>query len=180
MACNSWSQEVGIKTNTLYWLTTTPNIGLEYRVGERLTLSASLGYNAIKFPDSLGEGTDPNPKLHHWLLMPEVKYWFCRPFERSFFGVHALYGNYNAGGIKFIKFMKNARFDGYGVGGGISYGYQWAWGNRWGIEASLGVGYIYLQYDKYNCGNCGKKLGRFSRHYVGPTKAALSLIYYIR
>ena len=180
MACISWAQELGIKTNTLYWLTTTPNIGLEYRVGNHLTLSADLGYNAFKYPEWVGEEPGSNPKLHHWLVRPEIKYWFCRPFERGFLGLHGLYADYNVGGIKLIPFLKNARYRGYGVGGGVSYGYQWAWGRRWGVEASLGLGYIYLRYNKYDCGRCGKKQGRYSRHYLGPTKAALSVIYYIR
>lgn len=180
IAATSWAQEVGIKTNVAYWLTTTPNIGLEYKVADHLTLSADLGYNAIKFPGSLGETAGANPKLHHWLFRPALKYWFCRPYERSFLGVHLLYGNYNAGGIKLIRFMRHTRYEGYGAGGGVSYGYQWAWGDRWGIEASLGAGYIYLRYDKYKCGSCGEKQGRYSRHYIGPTEAALSLIYYIR
>lgn len=177
---NVRSQEVGIKTNALYWLTTTPNFGVEYRFANHLTFSVNLGYNAFKFSGSTVDGVSSNPKIHHWLVRPAVKYWFCRPYERSFLGVHLLYGDYNAGGIKPIRFMRHTRYKGYGAGGGVSYGYQWAWGKRWGIEASFGAGYLYLRYDKYKCGSCGEKQGRYSRHYIGPTEAALSLIYYIR
>lgn len=175
------AQQVGIKTNLFYWATATPNVGLEFRLAPRYTLSATVGYNAFNFANSTNSaGVAANPKLHHWLVMPEAKYWFCRAFERHYIGLHALYGQYNAGGMKFPEFLENSRYDGWGAGVGISYGYQWAIGKRWGLEASVGAGYIYLRYGKYRCGACGKKEGDYRHHYFGPTKAALSFIYYIR
>ena len=39
------AQKVGIKTNLAYWVTTTPNIGLEFALGKKLTLDLSGGYN---------------------------------------------------------------------------------------------------------------------------------------
>ncbi len=180
-ALSSRAQQAGIKTNLLYWATTTPNIGLEWRLAPHYTLSATVGYNAFNFPNRTDtNGVAVNPKLHHWLVMPEAKYWFCRVFERHYIGFHALYGQYNAGGMKFPKFLEDARYDGWAAGAGLSYGYQWALGKRWGLEASVGVGYIYLRYDKYNCGACGDKQGNYRRHWFGPTKAAVSFIYYIR
>lgn len=87
------AQQAGIKTNLLYWATTTPNIGLEWRLAPRYTLSATVGYNAFNFPNRTdANGVAANPKLHHWLVMPEAKYWFCRVFERHYIGFHALYG----------------------------------------------------------------------------------------
>ena len=177
----AFSQQLGVKTNLLYWATTTPNVGLEVRVSPRYTLSASFGYNAFNFPNRSSAGSSAvNPKLHHWVVKPEVKHWFCRSFERHYLGVHALYGHYNVGGLGFPKFLDGVRYKGWAAGGGLSYGYQWALGRRWGLEASVGAGYLYLRYDKYNCGACGRKLGRYRRHYFGPTEASVSIIYYIR
>lgn len=177
----TYSQQVGIRTNLLYWATTTPNVGLEWRLAPRYTLSATVGYNAFNFPNRTdSRGVPANPKLHHWLVMPEAKYWFCRAFERHYVGLHALYGRYNAGGMKFPAFLSDGRYDGWAAGAGLSYGYQWALGKRWGAEASVGAGYIYLRYDKYDCGACGNRQGNYRRHWFGPTKAALSFIYYIR
>lgn len=48
------------------------------------------------------------------------------------------------------------------------------------MEASLGVGYIHARYDKYKCTTCGKKLGMGSSDYIGPTKAAISIIYLLK
>lgn len=175
------AQKVSVRTNLLYWATATPNASLEWKLASRYTLSATVGYNAFNFPNRMNaDGIAINPKLHHWLVMPEVKYWLCRAFERHYLGLHALYGEYNAGGMQLLSFLSDGRYDGRAVGMGVSYGYQWPLGRRWGVEASVGAGYIHFRYDKFECGACGRKAGAFRRHYFGPTKAALSIIYYIR
>lgn len=175
------AQKVNIRTNLLYWATSTPNVGVEWRLSPKYSFSVSGGYNAFDFRNRTDAGgVSVNPKLHHWLVMPELRYWLCRTFERHYLGVHALYGEFNVGGVRFPSFLENGRYEGRCGGGGLDYGYQWAVGRRCGLDLSVGVGYVYLRYDKYDCGACGEKRGRFSRHYFGPTKAAVSFIYYIR
>lgn len=39
------AQNVGIKTNTLYWLTTTPNLGVEFSLDKKLTFELAGAYN---------------------------------------------------------------------------------------------------------------------------------------
>jgi len=51
---------------------------------------------------------------------------------------------------------------------------------RWSIEASVGLGYARIEYEKYPCAECGSKLKDTGRNYFGPTKAALSIIYLIK
>ena len=48
------------------------------------------------------------------------------------------------------------------------------------MEATIGVGYARLKYDKYARGDGGVKLGHNSRNYFGPTKIGLSFIYVIK
>lgn len=171
-----YSQSFNVGTNLAYWATTTPNFSAEWVVSDHYTLSATFGYNSWDFSNS----SEKNPKLHHWLVSPEMKYWVCQAFERHFIGVHAFYVQYNAGGLEFPSFLSDYRYEGWGAGAGISYGYQWAFADRWGFEASLGVGYVYLNFDKYQCGCCGDLVGRGERHYVLPTKISLSILYYIK
>lgn len=180
-SANVAAQQVNVKTNLLYWATSTPNAGLEWRLSPKISLSAVFGYNAFDFPNRAApDGVRTNPKLHHFLVKPEARYWFCRVFERHYVGLHAIYGRYNAGGMKFPKFLKKYRYEGWGTGAGLSYGHQWALGKRCGVELSAGIGYIYMRYDKYGCGACGVKQGRYVRHYFGPTQLAASFVYYIR
>ena len=171
------ADDVALNTNLLYWATTTPNIGVEAGLSDHFSLGVAIGYNAFNFPNSKSN-PNLNPKLHHWLLMPEGKYWFSDTFHKSYLGFHILGGQYNVGGLKFPHVLSTTRYQGWGIGAGVSYGYMWHLGRRWQMEFSAGVGYIYLNYSKYKCGNCGKRLGSRSRNYVGPTKLALS-VYYI-
>lgn len=77
---NGYSQNIGLKTNTLYWATATPNIGAEISVGRKLTLDLTGGYN----PWELGN----NKKFKHWIAQSELRYWFCETFEGHFLGIH--------------------------------------------------------------------------------------------
>ena len=177
LVCNTLNaQRVTVKTNTLYWLTTTPNLGVEVSAGRNWSMDLSANFNPFTFSGSKAS----NPKMLHWLVQPELRYWPCKVFERQFWGIHGVYADYNMGGVKFIPFLKDHRYKGTLAGGGISYGYHWAIGKYWGLEASLGVGYLRMEYDKYVCGTCGELEGRFKRNYFGPTKLALSVIYFIR
>ena len=72
------------------------------------------------------------------------------------------------------------RYQGWATGLGISYGYSWILGKRWNIEATIGFGYAYSNYDKYDCATCGRFKGSQDKHYFGPTKAGISLIYIIK
>jgi hypothetical protein len=175
------AQDIAIKTNLLYGAYTyTPNLSLEVGLGKRSTLDLGGGYN----PWNL-DGTDGNnKKLVHWLTEMEYRYWLCERFSGHFFGIHALGTQFNIAQqelpLLFGKGSKEYLFEGYGYGGGISYGYNFYLGIRWSLEANIGIGYARLHYDKYKCEKCGEKIETKSRNYFGPTKAGISLIYYIK
>ena len=48
------------------------------------------------------------------------------------------------------------------------------------MEATIGVGYARLEYDKYARDCKCEKLGHNTRNYFGPTKVGLSFIYVIK
>lgn len=56
-------------------------------------------------------------------------------------------------------------YDGWFVGGGFSYGYQWIMGKHWNLETELGIGYAYLDYDKYLHHRCGRFIDTGHRNY---------------
>ena len=176
--CASSDEGLALRTDFLYWLTTTPNIGVDRPVSKHISVSATFGYNSFNFFNRYdSDGRTVNPKLHHWMIIPEARYWFRNTFHGSFASVYALGGQYNAGGIKFPHFLRNNRYEGWGLGAGVSLGYQWHFSPRWGIEVSAGAAYVYLRYDKYECGSCGRLLAsRRSRNTIIP-RATLSIIY---
>ena len=170
------AQQVALKTNLLYDAATTPNIGLEMGVGKKHSVQLFYGLNPWKF----GHDTDMK-YLKHWVLNPEYRYWFCHRFNGSFVGVHAFGGEYDAKSIHmpfgWWQELRKYRFQGWFAGAGVSYGYQWVLSRHWNFEAAIGVGAAYIDYDKYCWKNCDKKLDDGHKIYVGPTKAALSLMY---
>lgn len=172
-AARIYQPKVALKTNLLYLATTSPNMAAEFYLAPHWTLDAHLNWNPWKFNSEKGG-------IRHWFVQPEARYWFCNTFERHFIGIHGIYGQYEIGKIDLpFDDLTEKRYNGTGVGAGVSYGYHLPISERWGLEFSLGIGYIYLNYDKYNCGTCNNKVGNFDRHYFGPTKAAVSLVFMI-
>ena len=125
-------------------------------------------------------------RWRHWAVQPEFRYWFCDRFSGHFFGLHTHGGQYSIGGFdgRFnllgtdARKLKDARFQGWFVGGGVAYGYTWILGLHWNLEMEVGFGYSYTRYDRFRCSGCGKKVEtNRPHHYVGPTKAAINLVY---
>lgn len=121
------------------------------------------------------------------MVQPGVRYWTCERFNGFFVGAHALGGEINIGkiGIPFIlqnknNVMRNHRYEAWFYGGGLSIGYQWIITDRFSIEAEIGGGYARIHYDKFPCTRCAAKVGEGIADYVGPTKAALSLILFLK
>lgn len=108
--------KIAIKTNALYWATSTPNLGLEIGLAKKLTLDISGNYNPWKFSD--------NKQLKHWLVQPELRYWLCERFNGSFFGLHGHYADADISNLNMFG-LGHDRYDGKIYGAGISYGYQW-------------------------------------------------------
>ena len=167
-----YSQQIALKTNALFWATTTPNAGVEIGLAPRVTLDIWGAYNAWKYGNDM--------KLNLYLVQPEARYWLCRKFEGHFAGLHGHYGHFNIGQIPFISGLKNHVLRGNLYGGGVTYGYHWALGERWGIEAMIGAGYAYMKYDKFRCTDCAERAGSYTRSYFGPTRLGLSFIYFLR
>jgi len=156
------AQDVALKTNGLYWMATTPNIGVEVAFNPKWTMELSAAYNPWTFSDG--------KKMRFWLVQPEVRYWLCEKFEGHFVGAH-LHGAQYFGGFN------EKRYDGYLVGGGVTYGYDWILSPHWNVEAAIGIGYARLWYDRTPRIPCVKCRVREHENYYGLTKAAISLVY---
>lgn len=166
------SPRLALKSNLLFGAILSPGIGAEVRLGEKYTLDVAFSINPWN--------QNSTKKFNHLLIQPEFRYWFCDPFAGHFVGIHAAYSNFNISGTGFSDYMKDHRFEGNFYGGGISYGYQWYLSPRWSLEATIGAGYLYIDYDRYECKECGKKQESAGKNYFGPTKAGISIIYMIK
>lgn len=172
------AQDVGVKTNLVADILANVNLGAEVGVAPKWTLELTGEFN--------GWTLSHERRWKHWLAMPEARYWLCDRFSGHFFGLEAHGGQYNIGGFDGkwnllgtdARKLKDTRYQGWFVGGGVTYGYAWILGRHWNLEGEIGIGYSYTRYDRFRCAGCGKKIesGR-SHNYVGPTKAAINLVY---
>lgn len=171
-------QNVAVKTNLLADAVLSPNLGLEVGLAPKWTLDVTGQFNAWTLSH--------DRRWKHWALQPEARYWFCDRFAGHFLGAHAHGGQYNMGGFNgkynFLgtdaRKLKDFRYQGWFIGAGVAYGYAWVLGHHWNLEAEIGFGYSYTRFDKYPCAECGTKVETDKpHHYVGPTKAAINLVY---
>lgn len=172
------AQRVGIKTNLLTDVTLNPNLGIEFGLAKHWTLEADYEINAWNIHEH---------KLKHYVVSPEVRWWFCERWQGSFWGLHLLGGQYNIGNIpgafnflgQEISKLREHRYEGWYLGAGLGYGYAWALSKHWNLEFEVGVGYAFMKYDEYPaCVECGVATQKDAKHnYFGLTKLALSLEY---
>lgn len=160
-----------LKNNLLGDATLSFNLATELRISKRYTLDLGMSYN----PWTLNN----NRKFKHLLIQPELRTWLCEPFYGHFFGIHSTFAVFNVGNID-IGSLKGHRYEGYLGGVGFSYGYHWVLSPRWSIEATLGFGYLYMDYDRFKAIRCGELEKSHHKHYVGPTKIGISFVYMLK
>ena len=166
------AQKVALKNNLLLDATASVNLGVEFKAGARSTVLVPGSFNLWKY--------DSEARFKHAALQPEFRWWLCAPFTGHFFGVHVHGAFYNVGGMGPFDALKEYRYQGWLAGAGASWGYNWIVAPRWSIEATVGVGYAYLSYDKYRCRECGRDMGHSTKHWFGPTKLAVTVEFLIK
>lgn len=172
------AQKIALKSNLLADALLSPNLGLEVGLAPKWTLDLTGQLNGWTLAN--------DKRWKHWAVQPEARHWFCDRFSGHFLGAHVHGGQFNMGGFNGgmnllgtdTRKLKDTRFQGWFAGVGVAYGYAWILGRHWNIEAEIGVGYSYTRYDRFRCAGCGKKTETDkTHHYVGPTKAAINLVY---
>ena len=170
------AQKVALKTNLISDAVTSPNLGIEFKTAPKWSFDLSGQLNAWNIHGR---------RWRHWMVQPEARLWLCEAFQGSFFGLHAIGGQFNVGninnGIKFLgtdfSKLKDHRYQGWGVGAGIAYGYDWILAKHWNLEFEVGIGWIWTKYTRYPCTVCGTPEGDGHHNYFGPTKLALAIEY---
>lgn len=158
-----------VKTDLLYTLaSSTINIGGEMGFGDKTSLELTAGAGFWNKVNSTGN------KNTSFIIRPEFRYWLCERFNGHFFGVNAVYehGRYN-----FTTFKNEYDYMGNSWGMGITYGYHYMLGARWGVELALGAGFSIASYDVNKNGNNSEEWDKF---YFGLTRASISLVYIIK
>ena len=176
---------VKLRTNLIWWLTATPNLGVELPLSDdsHWSLGANFGYNPWKNQPWTGNG-----KLRHLLTAMEVRRWTrleaLRPqsFDKtekhsSYWGANLFYSHYNVGMLHLPFGISPSLRDEYKqgdlVGLGLFGGYSWRIGRYFRLEAEAGLGWGYTKYKRHDCDGCLK--GESKKSFLVP-KLALNLV----
>ena len=157
--------KAALKVDVPYLATLSPNMSLELGLGRRWTIDIATGVSTGKIG---GDGVG----LRHALVRPELRYWFDSAFERHFIGMHAICAKYHIAD-------QGRRYEGWGAGIGLVYGYHLPIAARWACEFSVGAGYARLDYKDFKNDTNDVYKWNENKHYFGPTKVAASLVFMI-
>lgn len=173
----SFNPVFAIKTNLLYGAgTLTPNLAVEVGVGKRTSLEIFGSYNSWDLSEMFEE---PNKRLAHMIVRPEFRYWLRERYNGHFFGVNAMYIDYDISACKVpMLFEKEFRYDGMAIGGGVTYGYHLMLAKRIGLEFAVSAGALWMKHDRYEVG--AETSSPFEVIYFGPTNAAITLVFLIK
>lgn len=170
------AQQVTISNNLLYDAWLTPNLRVGLRLAPHWSMGVTGGYRPWPSDDNTSR------KWRHLLISPDVRYWTDSVNVHHFFGVNLIYSHYNLAELKLpfglYKGLRHERRQGDLGALGVFYGYSWPLGRHWNIEAAIGAVVGYTGYDRYECGQCGSKIGEDKRWFVLP-QAAINIVFNI-
>ena len=164
---------MAIKTNLLYDALITPNIGAEFYLGKRWSVAGNWMYAWWK--------SDPDSWYHRTYGGDlEFRKWFGRKsLEKPLQGWHVgLYGqmvtyDFDWGGRGYLG-------DRWSWAGGVAVGYSTPIAKRLNLDFNLGIGYLGGEYKEYlPIDDCYVWQVTKQRHWFGPTKAEISLVWLI-
>lgn len=156
-------QGIALRTNLLYDGTATPNLGIDFALGQHGSIGASIGLKP--WPRWLAwdyDNTVP-AKWRHRLVTLEGRWWPKRVYDGWFLGADALYLHYNFASLRLpfglYPVLHNSRLQGDAFGAGLFAGYSWWLGEHWRLEFAAGVAGAYNNADRYECDHCSAKVG---------------------
>lgn len=163
---------VAAKTNLPYLVLMSPNVGVEAAIGNRFTVSASGTY--------CWEG----PWFDHFRVVVadlEFRYWTASGTNVQWDGLHV--GPYAAVYRYDFLFGHKGQQAKINWGAGVNCGYTLPLDCNLSLDFSLSLGYVggkYKEYERPDDGwNHNVWMADKKRHYVGPTKLEVSLLWHI-
>lgn len=172
---------MALKTNLLYDAALIPNLGAEFYLGRRWSLGGNWMYAWWR----------SERRHNYWRIyggeLEIRKYFGRRAVEKALAGHHlGLYGqmftfDFETGGTGYMGGKPGGTlWDKMNYAVGIEYGYSLPVGRRLNLDFVLGVGYWGGEYQKYDPTDnhyLWKEIRQ--RHWFGPTKAEVSLVWLI-
>ena len=153
VASPATAQRINVKTNALYWLAMSPNLGVEFRINRHMTFNLEGVVNRVSGFKPYGVS---NLSTKGFAFEPEARYWFsARPQAGHFVGLTAVAANYDL---------------------------QFVLSRHWSLETTIGVGAVYRQekYSRNEEERAALDKPNVSTVNFAPIKAAVSFVYIIK
>lgn len=170
---------MSLQTNMLYDALAVPNLGIEFYLGKGFSIDANWMY----------AWWHSDPSHVYWRTYGgdiALRKWFGRSAkEKPLTGHHlGLYGqiltyDFAFGGLGQIGGIPTgAIWDKANYAIGLEYGYSVPIGRRLNLDFTLGAGYFTGEYHEYlPQDGCYVWQSTKQRHWIGPTKAEISLVW---
>lgn len=163
---------VALRTNMLYDVVVAPNIGLEARIADKWSVAASGVYGWM-------DGSPWYDNIRVVAGDAELRYWLTGNAMRQ--GLHI--GAYGAVYRYDFLFGNKGEEAKANWGTGLSCGYAVSLDRHFSIDFSIGIGYVGGRYQSYEVTDDAYHHNVWTadkiRHYIGPTKAEISLVWHI-
>ena len=172
---------MALYSNMLFDAAGVPNLGVEFYLGKNWSIAANY----------IHAWWSKDAKHRYWRIYGgdiNVRYWFGKqahqkPLTGHHIGayVQALTYDFEWGGKAYMAGEPGGNiFDRAHIGGGIEYGYLLPIAKRFNIDFSLGVGYIGGRvYEFVPDGDRYLWTATKNKHWFGPTKLEISLVWLI-
>ena len=174
MCTGSPGRNLYLKTNLLTWGLLEANIAVEAELTDHLSLSIPVYYTALDW-------FNVRTKFRVFGTQPELRWWFQRGFRGPFIAAHGSFGWYNVTWKSSRYRYQDRSTHTPAYGGGLNLGWKVHLDrrHRWGLECSVGGGYLHLDYDLFWNEPNGAWVDSRVREYWGFDHAALTLTWRI-
>lgn len=173
--------EFTIRTNLIWDGVAEPNLGMDFLVGEHVSVGFSAGLKP--WPRWLAWDWDVTNDTRRWrnfAVVPQFRWWPNHVFDGWFIGADFVYTHYNVSNLQFpfglYPNVRDSRLQGSFWGAGVAVGHSWWLGEHWRIELEAGVAAGLAAYSRYECAHCGTRLADERQVAVVP-KLGLNLAY---
>ena len=165
-----------VKTNIVGLALLNANVGVEFDLGNYLSLNIPVSYSAINY-------FTPTIKFRNFSVQPELRVWPMKNNDGLFVGAHMGFAYYN------FAFNGDWRYQDHNgtsptLGGGLSLGYRMpiSRDKNWKLEFAVGAGVYPLHYDVfYNLKNVkeGTLYETRNGNYIGLDNVTIGISYRI-
>ena len=175
-AATKQSHYMYVKTNIVGLALLNANVGIEFDLGNYLSLNIPVSYSAINY-------FTPTIKFRNFSVQPELRIWPMKNNDGLFVGAHMGFAYYN------FAFNGDWRYQDHNgtsptLGGGLSLGYRMpiSRDKNWKLEFAVGAGVYPLHYDVfYNLKNVkeGTLYETRNGNYIGLDNVTIGISYRI-